>query len=131
MLYHDFEAAHSALQEEADTEKNVAACREIAARIVKFPAESIDEMLLKIRIALRCAGALLSGETLASIDGWKAGEPSDHRPDYEPEQFDCLCSLRDDLLRLGATDSGALRTAPEPNTTNRRRDSTMDPEAPS
>ena len=119
-LYRDFEVAHSALQEEADTEKNVAACRKIAARIVKFPAKTIDEMLLKIRIALRCAGALRSGETLASIDGWKAGEPSDHRPDYEPEQFDCLCSLRDDLLRLTAGSCTELRAASEPITTNRR-----------
>jgi hypothetical protein len=66
---------------------------------VKLPAENIDEVILKIRVALRCAGALRSGETLTSIDGWKAGVPGDHRPDYEPEQFDCLCSLHDDLLR--------------------------------
>src|SRR5262249_16690848 len=101
-FYRDFEAAHSALQEEAETEKHVAMCRKIAAGIVRLPAENIEEMILKIPIALRSAGGLRSGETLASIDGWKAGEPSDHRPDYEPEQFDCLCSLRDDLLRLAA-----------------------------
>ena len=119
-LYRDFDAAHSAVQEEAETKGNVAVCRKIAAGIVKLPAENIDEMILKIRIALRCAGALRSGETLASIDGWKAGEPGDHRPDYEPEQFDCLCSLRDDLLRLAAGSGTELRAAPEPNTTNRR-----------
>ena len=119
-FYRDFEAAHIALQEEAETEKHVAVCRKIAAGIVKLPAENIDEMILKIRIALRCAGALRSGETLASIDGWKAGEPSDHRPDYEPEQFDCLCSLRDDLLRLAAGSCTELRAASEPITTNRR-----------
>jgi hypothetical protein len=95
-------------------------CRKIAGGIVKLPAENIDEMILKIRIALRCSGALRSGETLASIDGWKAGEPSDHRPDYEPEQFDCLCSLRDDLLRLAAGFGTELRAAPKPITTNRR-----------
>src|SRR5262249_23326602 len=119
-LYRDFEAAHNAVQEEPETEGNVAVCRRIAARIVKLPAENIDEMILKIRIALRCIGALRSGETLASIDGWKAGEPGDHRPDYEPEQFDCLCSLRDDLLRLAAGSGTELRAAPEPVTTNRR-----------
>jgi len=119
-FYRDFEAAHSALQEEAETEKHVAVCRKIAAGIVKLPAKNIDEMILKIRIALRCAGALRSGETLASIDGWKAGEPSDHRPDYEPEQFDCLCSLRDDLLRLTAGSCTELRAASERITTNRR-----------
>ena len=99
-LYQDFEAAHSALWEEPETEGNVAVCRKIAAAIVTLPAENIDEMILKIRVALRCAGALRNGETLPSIDGWKAGEPGNHRPDYEPEQFDCLCSLRDDLLRM-------------------------------
>jgi hypothetical protein len=119
-LYRDFEAAHNALQEEPETEGNVAVCRKIAAGIVKLPAENIDEMILKIRIALRCTGALPSSETLASIDGWKAGEPGDHRPDYEPEQFDCLCSLRDDLLRLAAGSGTELRAAPEPITTNRR-----------
>jgi hypothetical protein len=119
-LYRDFEAAHSALQEEPETEGNVAVCRKIAAAIVKLPAENIDEMIIKIRIALRCTGALRSGETLASIDGWKAGEPGDHRPDYEPEQFDCLCSLRDDLLRLAAGSGTELRAASEPTTTNRR-----------
>ncbi|HKD27239.1 MAG TPA: hypothetical protein VKC66_15225, partial [Xanthobacteraceae bacterium] len=98
---------------------NVAVCRKIAAGIVKLPAENIDEMILKIRIALRCTGALRSGETLASIDGWKAGEPGDHRPDDEPEQFDCLCSLRDDLLRLAGSGT-ELRAAPAPITTNRR-----------
>jgi|SRR5215468_2106509 len=119
-LYRHFEAAHSALQEESETEGNVAACRKLAAGIVKLPAQNIDEMILKIRVALRCAGALRSGETLASIDGWKAGEPGDHRPDYEAEQFDCLCSLRDDLLRLAAGSGTELRAAPEPTTTNRR-----------
>src|SRR5215468_1715882 len=119
-LYRDFDAAHSAVQEEAETKGNVAVCRKIAAGIVRLPAENIDEMILKIRIALRCAGTLRSGETLASIDGWKAGEPSDHRPDYEAEQFDCLCSLRDDLLRLAAGSGTELGATPEPSTTNRR-----------
>src|SRR5258708_31173187 len=121
-LYRDFEAAHSAAQggREAKEEVAIAKCRNIAAEIVKLPAENIDEMILKIRVALRCAGALRSGETLASIDGWKAGEPGDHRPDYEPEEFDCLCSLRDDLLRLAAGAGTELRAAPEPITTNRR-----------
>jgi len=100
-LYQDFEAAHSAVQEEPEAKADLAIgkCREIAAAIVKLPAENIDEMILKIRVALRCGGALLNGEPLTSIDRWKAGEPGYHRPDYEPEQFDCLCSLRDDLLR--------------------------------
>ena len=100
-LYQDFEAAHSAAQEEPGAKANLAigACRTIAAAIVTHPAENIDEMILKIRIALRCAGALLNGEPLTSIDRWKAGELGDHRPDHELEQFDCLCSLRDDLLR--------------------------------
>ncbi len=119
-LYRDFEAAHRGVQEEPETEGNVAVCRKIAAAIVKLPAENIDEMILKIRVALRCTGALWSGETLASIDGWKAGEPGDHRPDYEPEQFDCLCSLRDDLLRLAAGSGTELRAAPEPIKTKRR-----------
>src|SRR5215467_4632852 len=121
-LYRDFEVARSAAQEEPEAKGNVAPgkCRRIAAGIVKLPAENNDEMILKIRVALRCAGALRSGETLASIDGWKAGEPGDHRPDYEPEQFDCLCSLRDDLLRLAAGSGTELRAAPEPTTTNRR-----------
>jgi hypothetical protein len=101
-LYQDFEVAHSASQEEPGAEANLAIgrCREIAAAIVKLPAENIDEMILKIRVALRCAGALLNGEPLISIDRWKAGELGDHRPNAEPEQFDCLCSLRDDLLRM-------------------------------
>src|SRR5215469_10743172 len=59
-LYRDFEAAHSALQDVPETEGNVAVCRKIAAGIVKLPADNIDEMILKIRIALRCVGALLS-----------------------------------------------------------------------
>src|SRR5262249_13123011 len=74
-LYRDFEAAHSAVQEERETKGNVAVCRKIAAGIVKLPAEDIDEMILKIRVALRCTGRLRSGETLASIDSWKAGKP--------------------------------------------------------
>jgi hypothetical protein len=101
-LYRDFEAAHSAAQQarEAKQEVAIGKCRKIAGELVKLPAESIDEMILKIRVALRCAGALRAGESLASIDGWKAGKVGDHRPDYEPEEFDCLCSLRDDLLRM-------------------------------
>jgi hypothetical protein len=101
-LYQDFEVAHSAAQEEPGAAANLAigSCRKIAAEIVKLPAENIDEMILKIRVALRCAGALLDGEPLTSIDRWKAGEPGDHRLDDDPEQFDCLCSLRDDLLRM-------------------------------
>jgi len=119
-LYRDFEAAHSAVQEAPDAKVDVSIekCRKIAADIVKLPAQNIDEMILKIRIALRCAGPLLSGETLASIDAWKAGVPGEHRPDYEPEQFDCLCSLRDDLLRLAAGSGAALRAAPEPIATD-------------
>jgi hypothetical protein len=101
-LYRDFEMPHSAVQDarEAKQEVAIGKCRKIAGELVKLPAENIDEMILKIRVALRCAGALRSGETLASIDGWKAGEPGDNRPEYEPEEFDCLCSLRDDLLRM-------------------------------
>ena len=120
-LYGNFETAHSAAQvgPEATQDVAIGMCRTIAAEVVNLPAENVDEMLLKIRVALRCAGALWSGETLASIDGWKAGEPDYHRPDYEPEQFDCLCSLRDDLLRLAARSGMELRAALEPITSNR------------
>jgi hypothetical protein len=101
-LYYDFVVAHSAAQEEPGAKADLAIvrCRKIAAAIVTLPAENIDEMFLKIRIALRCAGVLLNSEPLIGIDRWKAGEPGDHRPDHELEQFDCLCSLRDDLLRM-------------------------------
>ena len=121
-LYQDFEAAHSAAEEAPDAKTDVAIgkCRKIAAQLVKLPAENIDEVILKIRVALRCAGALRSGETLTSIDGWKAGVPGDHRPDYEPEQFDCLCSLRDDLLRRVAGSGTRSEYAPVPITTDRR-----------
>jgi hypothetical protein len=120
-LYQDFEAAHSAAEEAPDAKTDVAIgkCRKIAAQLVKLPAENIDEVILK-RVALRCAGAMRSGETLTSIDGWKAGVPGDHRPDYEPEQFDCLCSLRDDLLRMVAGSGTRSEYAPEPITTDRR-----------
>ncbi len=121
-LYRNFAAAHSAAQRGPEATKDVAigTYRKIAAEIVKLPAENIDEMILKIRVALRCIGALRSGETLASIEGWKAGEPGDHRPDYEPEQFDCLCSLRDDLLRMVTGSGTRSEYAPEPITTDRR-----------
>ena len=54
-LCRDFEPAHNGVQE-PKTKGNVAVLPQDRTGIVKLPAENIDEMILKIRIALRCSG---------------------------------------------------------------------------
>ena len=102
-LYRDFEAAHSAVQEAPDAKVDVSIekCRKIAAEIVKLPAQNIDEMILKS--ASHCVAPVPS-------EAWKPWQASTRgRPECPANtgrttgrsNFDCLCSLRDDLFALG------------------------------
>ena len=67
----------------------VRSCIEMAWRIVRASAGSIDEMLIKIKVAAWCIDA----KDLADLDHWTPGEE-------EGEEVYALASLRDDLLRL-------------------------------
>jgi len=76
-LYRDFEPAHNGVQE-PKTKGNVAVLPQDRTGIVKLPAENIDEMILKIRIALRCSGGLRSSENSSKhrcLEGRRAWRP--------------------------------------------------------
>jgi hypothetical protein len=61
---------------------------ELASRIVTMPAASIDEMLLKIRVAGWASGAL------PPLHNWRS------TGFIKTEALDCLVSLREDLRRM-------------------------------
>jgi hypothetical protein len=77
-------------QPTAPFDRAVEKCSDLAWQIVKCPADTVDEMLLKIEIAAWCAG--VSQKTLPN---WQAD-------DIDSEELHALASLRDDLRRLPA-----------------------------
>jgi hypothetical protein len=100
LLYKDFEAAWATLQaipstDEKHFDQASNKCAAIADRIVRADARSIDEMLIKIRVALWDAG--VGSKTLAELDQWNA---SGIHPVVGAARLDCLVSLRNDLLTL-------------------------------
>ena len=100
-LYRDFEAGMASIDalsklptpEGATSnptyEGAVSGCIDMARCIVRASAGSIDEMLIKIKVAAWCVDA----KDLAELDHWTPGEE-------EGEEVYALASLRDDLLRL-------------------------------
>jgi hypothetical protein len=99
-LYADFEKAHAAYQTlptepEKPFERAVDKCGRIAWRIVKAPANNLDEMLIKIRIAGWAAGA--PHKRLDQLDRWMPNGAC------TGEEFAALVSLREDLHRLKAS----------------------------
>ena len=117
-LYRHFEAAHSALQEESETEGNVAACRKLAAGIVKLPAQNIDEMILKS--ASHCVAPVPS-------EAWKPWQASTRGRPECPANTDRTTSRSNStvcvrcvtiFLRLAAGSGAVLRAAPEPIATD-------------
>lgn len=96
-LYADFERAAAAYVSIPDAEQKrweraLAKADKIAKQIVKMPAATVDEMLLKIRVTGWSVGARY--KELEELDNWQ--------PDRftKGEEFDALVSLRGDLRRL-------------------------------
>jgi hypothetical protein len=109
-LYAEFQKAHAAYwactyprddarQKQCDAAIDKAAV--IAQRIEKTPADSVDEMLIKVRLMIWDMG-LRDSKNLDALHRWRPSYPDDVG----------LASLRDDLRRLqAAPPRRARRTA--------------------
>lgn len=105
-LYAEFELAHRDMQAippvksvKDDTkpfERAVDRCSRIAWKIVKAPARTLNEMLIKIRIAGWCAGAMKPNYQLADLDDW---QPT---PLCNSEELHALVTLREDIREIGS-----------------------------
>ena len=102
-LYKDFAKAHAAAQaipepmspsvSSKEFDRAIKRCGDIAARIVKAPANGIDEMLIKIAVAGWCVGGAAD---LATLEDW-----TPHAlVSSNGEELQALVSLRNDLRRL-------------------------------
>lgn len=83
-LYAAFLAAHEAMQAmpspkpgEVETplwDKAVAQCTQIAWKIVKAPARTLEEIFLKIKVAGWSAGVMRPNYRLTDLDNWQPTE---------------------------------------------------------
>jgi hypothetical protein len=109
-IYRSFEDAYTAMQSmppsngqpqdaaERAFKRSVQKVSALAWRIVKAPANSIDEMLLKIRVAGWSMGAE-RGATLAALDNW---QPEQRAIIGNTAEAFALASIREDLRALTA-----------------------------
>jgi hypothetical protein len=112
-LYSDFEKAIAAYEaipssQEKRWQRADAKALDIARLIVGAAASSVDEMLLKIRVAKWTTGVRHRG--LPSLDSWQPSG-SDRYTTGGAEPLEALASLTDDLQRLKIGALGAGRPA--------------------
>ena len=102
-LYNDFEKAHAAMNAVPpvkagdDTkvfDRAASKCFRIARDIVKAPAQSLSDMLLKIHIAGFCTGTMRY-KKLPDLDNWDASFNGKELGGNE--ELHCLVSLRNDI----------------------------------
>jgi hypothetical protein len=104
-LYQEFEPAHAAYRAMPDSAANkpfdravAKACR-VADQIVKTPAKTVDEMILKLRIAVWDVGDC-KYESLEELDRWTPA------PSTKGAEYKAIASLQWDLQRLKVSSSG-------------------------